>query len=202
MRQEAATSRALPDGGEEPPSRAPFGIPRPVWFLGLAALLNDTASEAIYPLLPLFLTTVLGAGAFSLGVIEGGAEAANSLLKVFSGYFSDRWNRRRDGRARRTVGGPGGWLRRADRAQLPPRPCSPPGPPGRGAAGVLARRDHRRSGSHQRPDDDARSGRLPVRTRISDPTREARATARSPSRCPTRASTRPSRTHVAARPQS
>jgi MFS family permease len=95
MRQEAATSRALPDGGEEPPSRAPFGLPRPVWFLGLAALLNDTASEAIYPLLPLFLTTVLGAGAFSLGVIEGGAEAANSLLKVFSGYFSDRWNRRR-----------------------------------------------------------------------------------------------------------
>ena len=77
-----------------PRSRGPFALPAPVWFLGLGALLNDTASEAIYPLLPLFLTTVLGAGAFSLGVIEGGAEAANSLLKIFSGYFSDRWNRR------------------------------------------------------------------------------------------------------------
>ncbi len=75
--------------------RGPFGLPPAVWFLGLGSLLNDTASEAIYPLLPLFLTSVLGAGAFSLGVIEGAAEAANSLLKVFSGYFSDRWNRRR-----------------------------------------------------------------------------------------------------------
>jgi len=70
-------------------------MPPTVWFIGLAALLNDTASEAIYPLLPLFLTTTLGAGAFSLGLIEGTADAANSFLKVFSGYLSDRWNRRR-----------------------------------------------------------------------------------------------------------
>jgi MFS family permease len=76
-------------------ARSSFGLPRAVWFLGLGALLNDTASEAAYPLLPLFLTTTLGAGAFSLGVIEGSAEAANSLLKIFSGYFSDRWKRRR-----------------------------------------------------------------------------------------------------------
>src|SRR5512147_311211 len=76
-------------------ARPLFGLPRAVWLLGFGALLNDIASEAIYPLLPLFLTTVLGASAFSLGVIEGGAEAANSLLKIFSGYFSDRWNRRR-----------------------------------------------------------------------------------------------------------
>jgi len=80
---------------EDRRSHRPFELPAPVWFLGFGSLLNDTASEAIYPLLPLFLTTVLGAGAFSLGVIEGGAEAANSLLKVLSGYFSDRWNRRR-----------------------------------------------------------------------------------------------------------
>ena len=70
-------------------------MPPTVWYIGLAALLNDTASEAIYPLLPLFLTSVLGASAFSLGLIEGTADAANSFLKVFSGYFSDRWNRRR-----------------------------------------------------------------------------------------------------------
>ncbi len=80
---------------EETPRRAPFGLAPTVWFLGLGALLNDTASEAIYPLLPLFLTTVLGAGAFPLGVIEGSAEAANSLLKIFSGYLSDRWKQRR-----------------------------------------------------------------------------------------------------------
>jgi MFS family permease len=90
MASAGSTSSATPDG-----SRAgPFRLPGTVWFLGLGALLNDTASEAIYPLLPLFLTSVLGAGAFSLGVIEGSAEAANSLLKIFSGYFSDRWNRR------------------------------------------------------------------------------------------------------------
>src|SRR5512135_864236 len=75
--------------------KSPLGLPPTVWFLGLGALLNDTASEAIYPLLPLFLTTTLGAGAFSLGVIEGTADAANSLLKIFSGYFTDRWKRRR-----------------------------------------------------------------------------------------------------------
>src|SRR5512139_2976415 len=72
-----------------------LGLPRPVWLLGLGSLFTDTASEAIYPLLPLFLTRVLGAGALSLGVIEGAAEAANSLLKIISGRLSDRWNRRR-----------------------------------------------------------------------------------------------------------
>ena len=90
----------MAEGTEDPTSRntvrrGAYGLPAAVWFLGFGSLLNDTASEAIYPLLPLFLTTVLGAGAFSLGVIEGGAEAANSLLKIFSGYFSDRWNTRR-----------------------------------------------------------------------------------------------------------
>ena len=44
----------------------------------------------IYPLLPLFLTQVLGAGAMSLGVIEGVAEAANSVLKIVSGWLADR----------------------------------------------------------------------------------------------------------------
>ena len=71
-----------------------FGLSRPVWLLGLSSLFTDTASEAIYPLLPVFLTRVLGATAVSLGVIEGVAEAANSLLKVISGRLSDRWNTR------------------------------------------------------------------------------------------------------------
>ena len=49
------------------------------------------ASEMVYPLLPLFLTQVLGAGAMSLGIIEGAAEAANSALKIVSGWLADRW---------------------------------------------------------------------------------------------------------------
>jgi MFS family permease len=70
-------------------------IPRPVWLLGWSSLFTDAATEMIYPLLPMYLSRVLGAGALSLGVIEGVAEAINSALKVASGYFSDRWTRRR-----------------------------------------------------------------------------------------------------------
>jgi MFS family permease len=69
-----------------------FGLSRPVWLLGWVSFFTDTASEMVYPLLPLFLTRVLGAGAMSLGVIEGVAEAANSVLKVVSGWLADRWD--------------------------------------------------------------------------------------------------------------
>ena len=70
-------------------------IPRPVWFLGLTSLFTDAATEMIYPLLPVYLSRVLGASAVSLGIIEGVAEGVNSLLKVISGYWSDRARRRR-----------------------------------------------------------------------------------------------------------
>lgn len=65
-------------------------LPRPVWLLGWASFFTDTASEMVYPLLPLFLTRVVGAGAMSLGVIEGVAEAANSVLKIVSGRLTDK----------------------------------------------------------------------------------------------------------------
>lgn len=68
-----------------------FGLSRPVWLLGWVSFFTDMASEMVYPLLPLFLTRVLGAGAMSLGVIEGAAEAANSVLKIVSGWLADRW---------------------------------------------------------------------------------------------------------------
>jgi MFS family permease len=55
------------------------------------SLFTDSASEAIYAILPFFLTRVLGASVVSIGVIEGMAEAANSLLKISSGYLSDRF---------------------------------------------------------------------------------------------------------------
>jgi MFS family permease len=64
-----------------------------VWLIGWVSFFTDTASEMVYPLLPLFLTRVLGAGAMSLGVIEGVAEAANSALKVVSGRVADRTGR-------------------------------------------------------------------------------------------------------------
>jgi MFS family permease len=77
------------------PRRPWLGLPRPIWLLGSVSLLTDAASEAIYPLLPFFLTQVLGAGAFSLGLIEGVAEATSGVLKIVSGRLSDRWNRRK-----------------------------------------------------------------------------------------------------------
>jgi MFS family permease len=67
-----------------------FNLPRPVWLLGWVSLATDSASEAIYPLLPFFLTHVLGAGAVSLGIVEGAAEAVNSILKIWSGRAADR----------------------------------------------------------------------------------------------------------------
>ncbi len=59
------------------------------------SLATDSATEAVYPLLPFFLTRVLGAGAVSLGILEGAAEAVNSILKVASGRLADRTRRKR-----------------------------------------------------------------------------------------------------------
>lgn len=75
------------------PGAARFGLSRPVWLIGWVSFFTDTASEMVYPLLPLFLTRVLGAGALSLGVIEGVAEAASSVLKIVSGRMADRTGR-------------------------------------------------------------------------------------------------------------
>jgi MFS family permease len=71
------------------------GLSRNVVVLGIVSLLNDTASEMIYPLLPAFLTVVLGAGPVAIGMIEGIAESTASLLKLYSGYLSDRVKRRK-----------------------------------------------------------------------------------------------------------
>ena len=65
-------------------------LPRTVWLLGLVSLLNDSASELLYPLIPLYLASVLMAGPKALGIIEGIAEMTASLLKLFSGVLTDR----------------------------------------------------------------------------------------------------------------
>ena len=68
-------------------------LPSTVWLLGAISLLNDAASELVYPLIPLYLATVLGAGPRALGVIEGAAEATAALLKLVSGVWYDRVRR-------------------------------------------------------------------------------------------------------------
>lgn len=71
------------------------GISGNILVLGLVSFMTDVSSEMIYPLLPLFLTTVLGAGPAFLGVIEGIAESTAALLKLASGVWSDRARRRK-----------------------------------------------------------------------------------------------------------
>ena len=68
---------------------------RNVVILGLVSLFTDISSEMIYPLVPLYLTAVLGASPGLLGIIEGIAESLASLLKIFSGRISDRLEKRR-----------------------------------------------------------------------------------------------------------
>lgn len=63
--------------------------------LGLVSFLADVSSEMLYPITPIFLTTVLGASATSVGFIEGVAEAIASLLKTYSGFWSDKIQKRK-----------------------------------------------------------------------------------------------------------
>jgi MFS family permease len=70
-------------------------IPRTVWALGLVSLFMDVSSEIVHALLPVFLTTVLGASVAMVGLIDGVAESTASITKVVSGYVSDRIGRRK-----------------------------------------------------------------------------------------------------------
>ena len=67
-----------------------FNLPRTVWLIGLISLVNDSASEMIYPLMPLYLSSVLLAGPKAMGIIEGIAEATSSIFKLVSGVIVDR----------------------------------------------------------------------------------------------------------------
>ena len=70
--------------------RAIRALPRTVWLVAIISLFNDAASDMIYPLVPLYLASVLMAGPKALGLIEGVAEAVSSLLKLFAGVLADR----------------------------------------------------------------------------------------------------------------
>ena len=73
----------------------PLHLPRGVWALGFVSLFMDLSSEIIHALLPIFMVGTLGASAAAVGLIEGLAEGAASIIKVFSGWLSDRLGRRK-----------------------------------------------------------------------------------------------------------
>jgi MFS family permease len=93
--QDSGNTPREADPLSEPKTRAPGLLRGNVLWLSVASFLNDAASEMIYPLLPLFLTGTLGAGAAFVGLIEGAAESASSLLKLASGWLADRTGRRK-----------------------------------------------------------------------------------------------------------
>lgn len=70
-------------------------LPRSVRLLGWVSLLTDAATEAVYPLLPVFITRVLGGPPLALGIVEGAADATSSALKIVAGRWSDRLGRRK-----------------------------------------------------------------------------------------------------------
>src|SRR4030066_1860511 len=71
------------------------GVEKNVFFAGLVSFFMDFSSEMIYPLVPIFLSSVLGVNKSIIGLIEGTAESTASLLKVFSGWFSDKIGKRK-----------------------------------------------------------------------------------------------------------
>jgi MFS family permease len=77
------------------PASSKSWLGRNVLALSAVSFLTDVATEMTYPLLPIFLSTVLGAGATTLGAIEGAAESTAALLKLASGWWSDRVARRK-----------------------------------------------------------------------------------------------------------
>src|SRR5207247_6791502 len=92
----AVVDAAAPASGpRSAPSRAPAGINRNIVALGLTSLFTDVSTEMIVPVLPLFVTGTLKASVASLGVIEGVAESTAALLRLASGWLSDRIGRRK-----------------------------------------------------------------------------------------------------------
>lgn len=75
--------------------KGPARIPKNVLTLGLVSFLTDASSDMIYPLLPLFLSDVLGSSMLFIGLIEGVAESTAGILKIFSGWLSDRLGKRK-----------------------------------------------------------------------------------------------------------
>ena len=85
---------------EEPvadPDKTPriLRLPRNVFLLGLTSLFNDFSSEMVFSVFPAFFTSVLKAGAASLGLVDGVAEGLSNFFKMYSGDLSDKWQSRK-----------------------------------------------------------------------------------------------------------
>lgn len=83
------------ESGAQTGTNARIALPRGVWALGFVSLFMDVSSEMIHGLLPVFMVSVLGAGALAVGLVEGIAEATASIAKIFSGTLSDRIGKRK-----------------------------------------------------------------------------------------------------------
>ena len=77
------------------PSTTLRAVPAAIWALGLGSLFMDASSELVHSLLPVFMTSVLGASMVTIGVVEGIAEATASITKIFSGAISDYFGKRK-----------------------------------------------------------------------------------------------------------
>src|SRR5689334_13311027 len=80
---------------EQPEETGLRGLPRNVWIVTITSFLTDISSEMVLNLVPLFLANVLGVQTSVIGLIEGIAESTASILKVFSGWLSDKLGRRK-----------------------------------------------------------------------------------------------------------
>lgn len=89
---DTAAGASGPNAGDQPSEHA---LDRNVYALAAVSFFTDVSSEMIYPLLPVFLTSVLGVGAGFIGAIEGTAESVAALLKLASGWWSDRIHKRK-----------------------------------------------------------------------------------------------------------
>ena len=87
-----AASPAAPQAADAPAAKPNM---RNVFFLGLVSFFSDISSQMVYPLIPLYLTLTLGVTPALVGIIEGIAESLASLLKVFSGYLTDRFQKKK-----------------------------------------------------------------------------------------------------------
>jgi MFS family permease len=88
----STAGRRRPDGRRGASWR---DIPRTIWVLGFVSLFTDLSSEIVHSLLPVFLAGTLGASALTIGVIEGVAESAALIVRIFSGAISDVIGRRK-----------------------------------------------------------------------------------------------------------
>ena len=70
-------------------------LPRGIWVLGFVSMFMDISSELVHSLLPIFMVTVLGASMVTIGIVEGVAEGAAAISKVFSGAISDYFGKRK-----------------------------------------------------------------------------------------------------------